>query len=83
MHEGKDFSAVKKRRTGIKTAGRLGLVEEKSTDLSEIHNSVRQGLIIAAFPNNVSFALDPRKQTDRGVISTVLVFYSYYVFILP
>lgn len=48
MHEGQDISVTKKKRT-------LKNLEEFMTDQSDIHNSIREGLVLASVPNILAF----------------------------
>jgi hypothetical protein len=56
MHEGKEYSHVKKKaKTMQALAAAVDAVVEHSTDLSDVHYSIRQGLVLARIPRVVQF----------------------------
>jgi hypothetical protein len=58
MHEGKEFSRVKKRPKRETVGSLVKLVQEideQSTDLNDVHNSIRQGVVLSRINEVVAF----------------------------
>lgn len=60
MHEGKEFSHTKKKQKTQKAtiaslSARVDVLSEASTDMQDVHNSIRQGLVLARISELVDF----------------------------
>ena len=62
MHEGKNLSTIKRlpaqKVTKAQLSEQVSQIDERTTDMNDVHNSLRQGIVIAKLPELMAFIRD-------------------------